>query len=414
MLSPSQPQPFSPAIYQHQRVDGLDTTKELTPEWQSLDLEALRDLHTRAINTAEHDHGRARMMFLDAMDGLESLVGATHCTTVEVLSSLVNFCLSHGFYNEANDRLQKSLADHEARFGDSHHLTLMSMARLGDFYSKREQRGDSEIMLVRAKHGLERLFWDDAEELLVNTLGICKNLAKLYQDQGEFEKSEQEYLLMIGRAEALQGPYVSELLRLKHALVLLYRGGRRVASGSVEKAVPLLRLEQLLLECIEACEYTSVPDSLDLEFLEYLRDQYDTQGENLKLQDLLVRIVYKVEAVEKVRALSEPSKLLQIKKGLARSNWKLGNCGVAEWWFLRLQPEIDTICGINSLEALANLVQTALFYLGQDKWDEAEPYFRDAQSRAEIMLEQDDPIKEKIARCLTTRIYKSECLGCML
>ena len=65
-------------------------------------------------------------------------------------------------------------------------------------------------------------------------------------------------------------------------------------------------------------------------------------------------------------------------------------------------------------ESFGVLVQIALFYLGQDQWDEAEPYFRDAQHRAEVVLEQDDPIKDKIAKCLTIRVYKSECPCCML
>lgn len=414
MLSPSRPQPFSPAIHQRLRLDDLDTTKELTLQWHGLDLEALRDLYTNAIQTAEQDHGRARMMFRHAMDGFESLVGATHCATVEVLSSLVNFCLSHGFYDEANDRLQKSLADHQAKFGDSHRLTLMSMERLGDFYLKREQHGNSETMLVRAKHGLESLFKDDAEDLLVNTLGIGESLAQLYEDQGDFEKSEQEYLLMIGRAEALRGPYVSVLLRLKHSLVHLYMGRPRDPFGSVARGVSLLKLERLLLECIKACEYTSIPYQFDLCFLEFLREQYHRQGENLKLENLLVRIVHKVEAVEKSRAVFDRFKLRQIKRGLAHSFLQLGNRGAAEWWYLRLQPEIEIYHGVNSREALQLVVQIALFYLGQNEWYEAEPYFRDAQRRAEIVLEQDDPIKEKIARCLTTRVYQSDCPCCML
>ena len=393
----------------------VNTTKASALEWHGFDVEALRDLHTRAIDLAKSgNHERARMMFWEAMDGLDALVGASHHFTVDALSSFVEFCLSNGFYDEAHDRLQTSLADHQAKFGDSHRLTLMSMARLGYFYSKREQRGNSEIMLVRAKHGLESLFKDDAEVLLVNTLGIGETLAQLYEDQGDFEKSEQEYLSMIGKAEALGGPYVSEVLRLKHSLVHLYMTRPQYSCSSVERGVPLLRLERLLIECIEACEYTSVAYHTDLCFLNTLREQYHAQGENLKLENLLVRIVSKVEVIEKSRAVFDHFMLRNIKQGLARSFLQLGNRGAAEWWYLRLQPEIDAYHGVNSRKALELLVQIGLFYLGQDQWDEAEPYFRDAQHRAEIVLEQDDPIKEKIAECLRTRIYKSECPCCML
>ena len=415
ILSPSHSRALSPPEIQPQMSNNVNTTKESALGWRGFDLEALHDLHVRAVDLAKTgNHERARMMFWEAMDGLDALVGASHHYTVDALSSFVKFCLSNGFYDEAHDRLQKSLADHQAKFGDSNRLTLMSMIRLGDYYSKREQHGNSEIMLIRAKHGLESLFKDNAEDLLVNTLGIGESLAKLYENQGDFEKSEQEYLLMIGKAEALGGPYVSELVRLKHSLIHLYMRLPRDPCSSVERGIPLLKVERLLLECIEACEYTSVPYRIDLCFLESLRDQYHRQGENLKLENLLVRIVHKVEAIEKSRAMFDHIELRQIKQGLAHSFLQLGNLGAAEWWYLRLQPEIDTYYGVNSRKALELLVQIGLFYLGQDKWDEAEPYFRDAQHRAEIVLEQDDPIKEKIAECLRTRIYKSECPCCML
>ena len=415
ILSPSNSRALSPPKIQPQMSYDVDTRKDFALEWHGFDLEALRNIHTGAVDLAKSgNHERARMMFWEAIDGLDALVGASHHSTVDALSSFVEFCLSNGSYDEANDRLQKSLADHQAKFGDSHRLTLMSMARLGDFYSKREQHGNSEIMLVRAKHGLESLFKDDAENLLVNTLGIGKSLAQLYEDQGDFERSEQEYLLVIGRAEALRGPYVSVVLHLKHSLVHLYMRRPRDSWGSAASGVPLLKIERLLLECIEACKYTSVPYQFDLCFLEFLREQYHRQGENLKLENLLVRIMHKVEALEKSRAVFDHFKLRQIKRGLAHSSLQLGNRGAAEWWYLRLQSEIEICHGVNSREALELVVQIALFYLGQDGWDEAEPYFRDAQRRAEIVLEQDDPIKEKIARCLTTRVYESECPCCML
>ena len=393
----------------------VNTTENLALEWHGFDLEALRDLHTRAIDSANTgNHERARMMFWEAMDGLDALVGANHPFSVNALSSFVKFCLSNSFHDEAHERLQKSLADHQAKLGDSHRLTLMSMARLGDFYSKRQEYGNSEIMLLRAKHGLESLYKDDAEDLLVNTLGIGESLAQLYQDQGDFKKFEEEFFLMIGKVEEIRGPYVPELLRLKHSLIHLFMRSPRYSRSSVEKGVPLLKLERLLLDCIEACEHTSVPYESELCFLENLREQYDRQGENLKLENLLVRIVPKVEAIEESRALSDHPGLRQIKQGMAHSFLQLGHRGAAERWYLRVQPEIDTYFGVYSRQALELVVQIALCYLGQDKWDEAEHYFRDAQHRAETVLEPDDPIKEKIAGCLRTRVYKPECPCCML
>ena len=279
--SPSHSRALSSPKTQPQMSSDIDTTKAFALGWHGFDAEALRDLHTRAVDLAKSgNHERARMIFWEAMDGLDALLGASHHFTIDALESFVEFCLSNGFYDEAHDRLQKSLADHQAKFGDSHRLTLMSMARLGYFYSKREQRGNSEIMLARAKHGLESLFKDDAEGVLIHTLGIGESLAQLYEEQGDFEKSEQEYLLMIGKAEALGGPYVSEVLRLKHSLVQLYMTRPQYSCSSVERGVPLLKLERLLIECIETCEHTSLPSQIDLCFLDILRHQYHTGRES--------------------------------------------------------------------------------------------------------------------------------------
>ena len=418
MFSPSRPQSFSAARYQRRRLDDLDTTKELTLQWQGLNLEALRDLHSRATNLANqgNEHEKALMMFWEAMDGFESLVGATHYSTVEVLSSFVEFCLKAGFYDEAKDRMQKSLADHQAQFGDLHQQTLMSMVRLGCFYLVRKQFGNAELNVVRARIGFEDLFRDNAEQVFVHTVEIGASLAGMYEAQGDFEKSEQEHLLMIRKGEALRGPYELQVLRLKHALVHLYIKRLQEEGDRIESGIPL-KIERLLLECVEACEYTSIPDDVNVCCFELLREQYHTMGEDLKLKNLLVRIVHKIEAVGRAREVFadfDRNQLCGLKKGLARSYVKLGDHESAEWWYLSLQPELESYHGVNSRDALQNLMQIALFYLGQDEWNEAEPYFREAQHRAETVLEQDDPIKEKIARCLTTRVYKSECRCCML
>ena len=48
------------------------------------------------------------------------------------------------------------------------------------------------------------------------------------------------------------------------------------------------------------------------------------------------------------------------------------------------------------------------------EWEEAEPRFRDAHRRADIVLAPAHLVKEKIAQCLVTRSYISECPGCLL
>ncbi|KAM0797682.1 hypothetical protein BDR22DRAFT_824121 [Usnea florida] len=312
-------------------------------------------------------------MFWEAMDGLESLVGATHHSTVEVLSSFVDFCTKAGFFEEAKDRMQKSLADHQAQFGDLHPQTLMSMVRLGFFYLARKQFGNCELILGRTKVGLEDLFRDDPEELFIRTVDVGASLADMYEAQGDFEKSEHEHLSMIRKAEALQGPYEAEVLRLKHALVHRYTKRPQENVSPIENGIPLLKIERLLLECIDAYEH--IPShyyiNINLCSFELLRKQYHTMGEDLKLKNLIVRIVHSIKIVERTRegyGGDDRTWLFELQQGLARSYIKAGGFEPAEWRYLRLQPELESYHGVNSKGALANLIDTALIYLDRDDW----------------------------------------------
>lgn len=348
-------------------------------------------------------------MFWDAMDGLESLVGPTHHSTVETVWSFVQFCLSNSFYDEAMDRIQKSLADHQATFGESHKQTLDSMVRLGEFYITREQYGSAEIILVRAKNGLESLFRADAEELLRHTHDVGKLLAELYEKQGDYDRSEQEYLSMISRAETLQGPYRRLILHLKHDLARLY-----MDNLIRHRSTPFFKVEQLLLECIELSEAILTLDGISLCVFELLRDYYHCMDEDLKLKSLLIRIDNKIGRPRVGFENVAREVLLRLESGLARSYGKLGKHTLAEWWYLRLQPEVEDCFGPDSREALMNIMQTGISYHCQGKWDEAERLFRDAQRRADVVLEPDDPVKERIAQYFKTRSYKSVCPSCML
>ncbi len=356
------------------------------------------------------------MLFREAIDGLGSLVGPTHQSTIEALSSFVGFCLSHGFYDEARDKMQKSLDDHTAEFGETHQRTLLSMARLGHFYLMAEQYGNGEIILLGARNGFDSLYRDDPDAFFLNTIDISEDLSELYARQGDFDRSEQEYLSTIARAEALQGPYASVVLRLKHSLAHLYVDQWN-RSSQCQKGSSFLKAEQLLLKDIEVPEGISVPNRNKMCSFELLINLFYSTDEDLKLADLLERIEHKMQDFGRARKPLcdvKDQKLCEVKRGMARSYVKLGNRGMAEWWYLRLQPDLDHLYGTHSREAFVNLMQTALFYLGQGVWSEAEPYFREAQRRADKVLRPDDPVREKIARCLATQSYVSECPCCML
>jgi glutaredoxin-related protein len=121
-------------------------------------------------------------------------VGRSHPSTIETLSSFVEFYLFQDFYDEGSDRLLKSLAEHQAHFGEEHQEILHSMARLGHFLRLREQYANSEILLVRAKIGLENLYSNDADESFLNTNDVVKDLVDIFLRRGNFDQAGQEHL----------------------------------------------------------------------------------------------------------------------------------------------------------------------------------------------------------------------------
>jgi hypothetical protein len=149
------------------------------------------------------------------------------------------------------------------------------------------------------------------------------------------------------------------------------------------------------------------------------RKQYHQLDEDSKLKSLLARIENKIHAVEDpvlqyLVTSKTRDKLFTPKTGLAGSYAKLRAPWLAENWFIRVQPEIENAYGADGRNALLSIMQTGLFYLGQNMWKEAEPWFREAQSRAERDLDQDDPMKLKIARCVVEQRYEPGCWNCGL
>lgn len=186
-------------------------------------MEGLKALHHRAVHLGEqHQDADARVAFAEAIDGLEALMGPTHHSTMSVLSSFVEFCVQRDYLDEAEHRRRKSVIDHENHFGEKHFKTFQSIARLGLFYKSQKRYGESELLLIRAREGLESLPQHDSEDTFCNTQNIVLGLIQIFQSQGEYKRAEQEYSTLIAKAEALKEPYQKTCIGLKHDLSHLY------------------------------------------------------------------------------------------------------------------------------------------------------------------------------------------------
>ena len=400
-------------------------------EWHGYGLAELQNLYHQATHLTERgEHERAHKDFLVALDGLETLFGPSHPSTIEALAAFVQFCSSQGFFDEAKDRMRKSLADHQTSLGEQHPKTLRAMARLGHFCKLRRQYIDGEILLIKAKIGLESFYKLDPEELYLNTCDIAIDLFDIFQEQSDSDRAEEECISLISKLEVLGEPYQKPLKNAKHNLVHLYSDWLRQEPKFwskegpplfLERTAPRQKFERLLLEGIESSENSPTTTARHLCNFELLRRQYHLLDEDVKLDSLLkriediIRIVHgsgRQHCIVENDDESGEDKLLKLKSGLARSYAKLGNFQQAEWWFLYLQPEIESVHGVESEMAFKNIMHTAILYLDHDAWDEAKPLFLEAQVRAEKVLGKSDPVKRKIAICLAEQRCEPRCYEC--
>ncbi|KAK3168116.1 hypothetical protein OEA41_004562 [Lepraria neglecta] len=408
-------------------VDTLASTLGL--EWHGHGLDELRDLRDRAVGFTENgEHEEARAAFVEALCGFEALVGPSHTDTIRALSSYVEFCIAQEDFDEAKDRLQKSLAHHQAQHGNNHQTTLQSMGRLGRFFKWRNQYGRSEILLIKAKIGLESLYKSDAEELYQNTRDVASDLIEVFRMQGNLEGAEQEYLSLISRLEALRGPqleplqspYHTHLTGLQRNLIYLYVLEWTRNVGSPRKDLPYQKVERWLLNSIETLQLSPKTAKYYWENYYLLLRQYLISGEESKLKSLVELIEDKINlAGDAAWPYPVPAcrdrkfdSFFTVRECMALSYLRFGNGRRADWWLTRLQNEVEGYFGADSQEAIFSIVRRALFHLRRDHWEEAEPLFHEAQRRAGTGLELDDRIRAKVSKCLVDHQYESPCIFC--
>lgn len=393
-------------------------------------MEGLHDLHIRAVDEAEKgNHGQARIMFLETLDGYESLAGPCHYSTIEALSSFAKFCKSGDSFDEAKDRMLKSFFNHHVELGGQHQKTLESTARLGHFYMRHKRYGESETHLTTAKIGLETIFRSDQEESFMATMEIDEDLIDIYQERGDYGRCEKAILSRLHKLQALQTTqkhYTNMVYATKHRLSRVYRDmwfRRDEIHVFPYRPPPLIKAENLLLDVIKHSEKTSEVTHIMLCSFELLREQYDYFDEDERLSALLTQIGNKISGVvdAKGRMCHDQFGVLSgLELGMARSYARLGNREASEWWHLRLKDQVEEHSGPESWDAIRNLVHTARFYLDQHEWDEAEPLLRDAQRKAENNKELDSreegtperSVRERIARCLANQVWEPGCKEC--
>jgi hypothetical protein len=303
------------------------------------------------------------------------------------------------------------------------------MARLGNFFRFRAQNGQSEILLMKAKIGLESLYKSDAEELYLKTYDISSELAATLVSKGNVEGAEQEHLSLITKLEALQrpqlehsqGPYHTPLIYQRRRLIRFYL--MEWEYGCLRtRVLRFLKIEQWLLDLIETCRLSVRTTVGYWDNYSLLLNYYRYRGDNLKHRSLLATIEDKIkiagDAAWPFPVLAyddrEYETFWQLKETLVCSYFMFESFERAGWWVTHMQNEVEAHFGADSQEAVLNMIRVALTHRRSKHEERAEPLFHEALRRAETVLQPHDPIREKIAKCLVDHEHESVCSTCKI
>ena len=197
---------------------------------------------------------------------------------------------------------------------------------------RQNRYGQSESNLMTAKISLEETFRLDPEASFIATKDIFEDLIDFYEQQGNLERCEQEYLSAICKLEALQTKqkhYNNMLYDYKHVLAHVYRV---MAEENVHiklfppRPPPLIKAETLLLDILEVSEKSPGVTLRDMCAFDDLRSQYHWFDEDEKLDALINRAVNKISLIVDGRFSWRrdrvKDKLLTLELGIAQSHAK--------------------------------------------------------------------------------------------
>ncbi|KAF5846471.1 hypothetical protein GGP41_003847 [Bipolaris sorokiniana] len=99
------------------------------------------------------DYPGAKLAFIEALEGLEALLGATNKVAIDVLLCFADAAIEKEDFDGAMERLRKSYTHHQELLGDNDKKTLLSFSRLGFVYDAEEKHGQALKTFTAARDG---------------------------------------------------------------------------------------------------------------------------------------------------------------------------------------------------------------------------------------------------------------------
>ncbi|KAL1795967.1 hypothetical protein ACET3X_006191 [Alternaria dauci] len=361
----------------------------------------------------------AKLSFIDALEGIEALIGAVHMITIDVLDSFAEAAIQNKDYGGATELLRKSHTQHQELLGRNHKKTWASFGRLGLVQLAEGKRGQALKTFMDAKSGIRAAPDMSQEDIFNLTIEFTLKIVDVRQKLCDFEGAVSELCDLIQESEALGDAYRNQTAALKHRLAHLYNDevwslGLKTLPFGVA-AAPRQRVENNLLEAINDYEATFSEDPHYLCSLEQLRVYYENAGEVFKL-DALIK-----EKIEPAFVALRPTgqirdKYIKLMQGAIVSLSRLREFERAEMLLKWRQQQIEGSdkMGYFSFEALSNVMLHAKCYLDRKMPESAEPLLEKAQQIAMRVLPLGHTFHEVLAQTIAGKAWLYETCHCCL
>ncbi len=354
------------------QTEALETRRRLLGNEHPDTLYSLE--HMGRLWQSQSELNKAEACFREALAGRRRSLGEEHPDTYTSINSLAWLLQIQGKLDESEKLYLKVLDGRRRVLGNNHVDTLATMNNLGWLLQNQGKLTESELYYEEALEGLRRIHGENHKDVLT----AIHNMGSLLGEQGKFEKAE-DYLrkALAGCRDLLGNEHPSTMRTMNDLGVLL------VKQGKPKEAEPLFRESLRLGEKVLGKGHRdTLSRANNLAFI------LESQG-NLTEAERIYRQVLQ----DKRRMLDGADDVTSIRilRNLSANLFKQNRFAEADPYFREAVDKSRQELGEDHGDTLSAINNMAVFLQRQGKLAEAEPFYVDALEGFTRVLGKEHP-----------------------
>jgi CHAT domain-containing protein/tetratricopeptide (TPR) repeat protein len=315
----------------------------------------------------------AEVLFEQALDLCERILGGDHPDTMIPLNSLAEVYIDQGRYREAEPLLDRALEVRTRLLGRDHPDTLMSTSNMAALYQMQGRYDDAIALSRMVLEARERVLGKDHSQTLISV----NNLGSLLDDLGRFTEAESFCQRAFESSERLLG-WNHELTRASANNL----GMAFLKQGRHADAMPVFE------RTMQECERAVGPDHPDtMRALSSLASLLTDQGRYGEARPLIERAL---QFREQRFGKDHPDTLISVN-ALASLYENLGQYAAAGPLFVRVLEVRERLLGSDHPLTISSVNNLSAVYYHQARYGEAETLSQRALDARERVLGKDHP-----------------------